>query len=208
MKRRYTQYNNLLKESGSVYFTKEQLPITNEEWQLIETISNAVKYEKIELSKTNEKHNVYVARMIYDQYDSYIPHVVDTRMQPLNHILLSKKLRTFYEKVFGYPDVIIPRCQFNKLKQGGYLSEHTDGDANPYCLVTAILYLSDDYGGGELCCSYDRKKNSYKPEKNSMILLRSIDVPHYVEKITKGCRKALVFFLTEPYAEVKNIEYS
>jgi len=59
--------------------------------------------------------------------------------------------------------------------------EHLDFPQHPY---TSIIYLNDDFEGGETIV----KNQTYKPIKNSLISFEGNKLKHKVTKITKGVR--------------------
>tara|TARA_R110001599_G_scaffold53149_1_gene148558 strand:+ start:230 stop:715 length:486 start_codon:yes stop_codon:yes gene_type:complete len=59
--------------------------------------------------------------------------------------------------------------------------EHVDFSYHPY---TSIVYLNDDFEGGETVVD----KKIYKPVKNSLISFEGNKLKHEVTKITKGIR--------------------
>lgn len=79
---------------------------------------------------------------------------------------------------------IINYFEIVKWPCGEFQSEHLDFDFHPY---TTILYLNDDYEGGETVVG-DR---SIKPKKNKLIGFEGNKIIHQVKKITKGTRYTL-----------------
>ena len=88
--------------------------------------------------------------------------------------------------------------RLNKYPEGGFMSRHTDaihhshGQQYGYPQVSSLLFLNDDYKGGEfIICDIE-----YKPKKGSSIIFPSnFMFPHEVLKITNGIRYSIITWL-------------
>ena len=87
---------------------------------------------------------------------------------------------------------------------GSYMTEH--GDAYSYVrldgqevapILTAILYLNEDYTGGDI--EFVRKGISLKPKAGSLVIFPSSDM-HKVNTVIQGNR-----YMTQTYIHNKNI---
>ena len=88
--------------------------------------------------------------------------------------------------------------RINKYDEGGYMSKHCDnihhshGQQYGFPQATVLLYLNDDYEGGEFWV----RDKSYKPEKGSAIIFPSnFMFPHEAGVVTKGTRWSIVTWL-------------
>ena len=88
--------------------------------------------------------------------------------------------------------------RINRYSVGGFMSEHTDnihhshGQEYGFPQVSALLFLNDDYKGGELVVS----GNKYKTKMGSGIIFPSnFMFPHEVKKITDSERWSIVTWL-------------
>lgn len=82
-------------------------------------------------------------------------------------------------------------------KDNGYADDKETFEMREY---TAVLYVNDDYEGGETFVleeGSDKEVISYKPKKNSMLVFRSDEsCIHGVKKILKGNRLTLSIWFT------------
>jgi hypothetical protein len=88
--------------------------------------------------------------------------------------------------------------RINRYKEGHFMSRHVDnihhshGQKWGYPQVSALLYLNDDYEGGEFQVS----NTVLSPSKGSAIVFPSNFIyPHSVSKITKGTRWSIITWL-------------
>ena len=88
--------------------------------------------------------------------------------------------------------------RINKYGKGGFMSKHVDnihhshGQQYGYPQVSALLYLNDDYDGGEFYVA-DKK---FCPIKGSAIIFPSnFMFPHEAKPVTKGTRWSIVTWL-------------
>ena len=76
-----------------------------------------------------------------------------------------------------------------KYPEGGYLSYHTDTDADA-ASVTASFQINDDYEGGDMLFWREHKLDKHK---NSIhVYPSSLVYPHEVTKVTSGTRYSVV----------------
>ena len=88
--------------------------------------------------------------------------------------------------------------RINRYSEGGFMSRHVDnihhshGQQYGYPQVSVLLYLNDDYEGGEFYVANKR----YEPEKGSGIIFPSnFMFPHEAKTVTKGTRWSIVAWL-------------
>ena len=88
--------------------------------------------------------------------------------------------------------------RINKYSKGGFMSEHVDnihhshGQQYGYPQVSVLLYLNDDYEGGEFFVA----EEVFLPEKGSAIIFPSnFMYPHEAKAVTKGTRWSIVSWL-------------
>ena len=107
-------------------------------------------------------------------------------------------IRRYQEK---HPDFVCQRhtdFRLNKYSYGGFMSRHVDnihhshGQEYGYPQVSSLLFLNDDYKGGQLKIS----NITYNTKKGSAIIFPSnFMFPHEVNLITEGTRYSIVTWL-------------
>jgi Rps23 Pro-64 3,4-dihydroxylase Tpa1-like proline 4-hydroxylase len=121
----------------------------------------------------------------------------------LEHKSISDRLFGSLDKAFyHYSNIIYPYASRNikgkedrmsilKYEESGYLPEHTDHGSSSRTL-SVVLYLNDNYDGGEINFPNVGNGIKIKPEAGSAIFFPSNFVfSHSVNKIYKGTRYAL-----------------
>tara|TARA_Y100000310_G_C20539280_1_gene742414 strand:+ start:279 stop:821 length:543 start_codon:yes stop_codon:yes gene_type:complete len=85
--------------------------------------------------------------------------------------------------------------RINRYPEGGFMSKHVDnihhshGQQYGYPQASILLYLNDNYEGGEFYIA----EKKFKPEKGSAIIFPSnFMYPHEAKTITKGFRWSVV----------------
>ena len=88
--------------------------------------------------------------------------------------------------------------RINRYSEGGFMSRHVDnihhshGQQYGYPQVSVLLYLNDDYEGGDFYVANIR----FEPEKGSGIIFPSnFMFPHEARTVTKGTRWSIVAWL-------------
>ena len=83
--------------------------------------------------------------------------------------------------------------QFTKYYPGHFIKVHRDsGEAFPKRLFTTVLYLTDDYTGGEIHFPHIQKK--YHPASGTALIFPS-DFVHEVRPLEVGTKCVFLFFL-------------
>jgi len=88
--------------------------------------------------------------------------------------------------------------RINRYSEGGFMSSHIDnihhshGQQYGYPQVSVLLYLNDDYEGGDFYVA----NKKFEPEKGSGIIFPSnFMFPHEAKVVTKGIRWSIVSWL-------------
>jgi hypothetical protein len=80
-----------------------------------------------------------------------------------------------------------------RYDEGHFYGEHADSYTNQNVVraLSVLLYLNDDYEGGEIV--FPRQGVTIKPEPGSMVIFPSTGThPHEALKVTKGTKYAIV----------------
>jgi len=88
--------------------------------------------------------------------------------------------------------------RINRYSEGGFMSSHVDnihhshGQSYGYPQVSVLLFLNDDYKGGEFVVA----DKLYHPAKGSSIIFPSnFMFPHEAKVVTKGTRWSIIAWL-------------
>lgn len=104
-----------------------------------------------------------------------------------NFLVLSKKIKPIVDELAS-GDLYNVRIAFHRYVAESWGPEHAD--LHPYA---SILYLNDDYDGGELY--FTKKDFTIRPAAKSLYLFRGIGQnTHKVNQIKNNDRYAIVFF--------------
>lgn len=114
------------------------------------------------------------------------------------------QIKTIVESIqdqFGFPKekILINRVLYQVLREGEELGYHTDayGGVDGYGVIgySALLYLTNDYNGGEILFYDDNTPTAYKPELGTLIYFKGDENhPHSVNKIIDGERANIILF--------------
>lgn len=105
------------------------------------------------------------------------------------------------QREFGFPEdqISINRVLYQVLREGEELGYHTDayGGVDGYGVIgySALLYLTNDYDGGEICFYDDNTPTAYKPDLGTLVYFKGDEnYPHSVNKIISGERANIILF--------------
>lgn len=114
-----------------------------------------------------------------------------------------KKLKVLQEAIFpdlknyvedyAQNNLVMDTFALVKYTEGQFFAEHSDGVANFGRALSIVIYLNDDYEGGEL---YFRNQNlTMKPVAKSMVMFPSTDeFLHEAKPVISGTKYAIVSF--------------
>lgn len=185
-----------IEQQATLLFEEQQIPLTEQEWQqLAELLANS-EYEHIIGGDADESHSVWVSRYFNDVGT---PQALNAQAEDIAAIIMSPKMRTFYQEFTGTDKLCLRRCQANRLREGDYIGEHKDQDSSPEYLATIVFHFSDNYTGGFFQTS---EQQDYKPRAH-MALVNNCSVPHQVTRVESGERVTLACFLSTSFAPNK-----
>lgn len=185
-------------EQGTLLFNDIEFPLTSAEWQHIESLLKEVEYEHIVGGDAGEGHSVWVCRF-YNDIDR--PVALHARSQEISDIILSPKMKAFYQQVLGTGELCLRRCQANLLYQGDYIGVHVDQHSNPDYFATVVLHFDSEYlGGAFITRDQQRGDHSYRPYKRAA-LVNDCSIPHEVSMVESGERRTLACFLSKSFAD-------
>jgi hypothetical protein len=187
------QPNFDLEQQATLLFDKDEIPFSEQEWQQLSELLADSDYEHIIGGDANESHSVWVSRYFNDVET---PEALNAQSRDIEAIVMSPKMRAFYQRFTGTDRLCLRRCQANLLQEGDYIGEHKDQDSSPDYLATIVYHFSDDYTGGYFQTS---SKHSYKPHAH-MALVNNCSVPHQVTPVESGKRLTLACFLSTSFA--------
>lgn len=127
------------------------------------------------------------------------PTLTDMGLYPTFFADLKNKFQEGVETIYGY-QVRPNTSHAQKWEVGGFAAPHSDnsdneGNPNPFEInkLVGILYLNDDYEGGELY--FPDHDIEFRPQALSWIVFPGgIENIHGVKEITKGTRYTMVSF--------------
>jgi len=124
--------------------------------------------------------------MYYDEYSSISDRLFSALDSSFNH---------YSKEVYPYAARSIKGTEDNmsilKYETAGYLPAHTDHGSSSRTL-SVVMYLNDDYVGGEITFPHVGNGITIKPEAGSAIFFPSMFVyVHEVAAVTSGTRYAL-----------------
>jgi Rps23 Pro-64 3,4-dihydroxylase Tpa1-like proline 4-hydroxylase len=194
---KYKQYD--LTQQSTLLFEEAEIPLTGVEWQkLAELLANS-EYDHIIGGDANESHSVWVSRYFND-VDT--PEALNERSDDIRDIVMSPKMRDFYQQFTGTSRLCLRRCQANKLQQGDYIGVHKDQDSSPDYFATIVFHFSESYTGGYFQTEASTSAvttQRYKPLAH-MALVNNCSIPHQVTPVEQGERLTLACFLSTSFA--------
>ena len=140
----------------------------------------------------NSSHRVVMDETYIKTHDRYFKELSDC----------VEKVIENYKQIHSYMKYYNPKritdFRVNRYGTGGFMSEHADnihhshGQQYGYPQVSVLLYLNEDYEGGEFFVA----EEVFLPEKGSAIIFPSnFMYPHEAKAVTKGTRWSVVSWL-------------
>lgn len=190
------QANYNIEQQATLLFEPEDIPLSKQEWQQLAGLLSKSEFEHVVGGDANESHSVWVSRYVND---IETPESLNALSKEIESLVMSAKMRAFYQQFTGTDKLCLRRCQANRLYAGDYIGEHKDQDSSPDYLATIVFHFSEDYTGGYFQTS---DQQCYKPRMH-MALVNSCSVPHQVTKVESGVRLTLACFLSTSFGPSK-----
>lgn len=190
------QANYNIEQQATLLFESEDIPLSKQEWQQLAELLSKSEFEHVVGGDADESHSVWVSRYFND---IEAPKSLNALSKEIESLVMSPKMRAFYQQFTGTDKLCLRRCQANRLYAGDYIGEHKDQDSSPDYLATIVFHFSEDYTGGYFQTS---DQQGYKPRAH-MALVNSCSVPHQVTKVESGVRLTLACFLSTSFGPSK-----
>jgi len=191
-----------LEQQATLLFAEDEIPLAEHEWQQLAELLAKSEYEHIIGGDASESHSVWVSRYFND-VDT--PEALSDLSGEIEKIIMSPKMRCFYQQFTGTENLCLRRCQANRLQQGDYIGEHKDQDSSPDYFATIVFHFSEDYKGGYFQTSEPAGGESqrFKPQAHTA-LVNNCSIPHQVTAVEAGERLTLACFLSTSFSANKN----
>ncbi len=189
-----------LKQQPTLMFEEDEIPLTEKEWLQLSALLADSEYEHIIGGDANEGHSVWVSRYFNDVES---PQALNVLSGHIEAIVMSPKMRRFYQRFTGTDKLCLRRCQANRLYRGDYIGEHKDQDSSPDYMATIVFHFADNYTGGYFQTGETiSPQQSYRPRAH-MALVNNCSIPHQVTPVESGERLTLACFLSASFAPNK-----
>ncbi len=189
-----------LEKQATLMFEQEDIPLNGQEWQQLADLLEKSEYEHVIGGDSHESHSVWVSRYFNDVVS---PEALSELSAEVEEIIMSDKMRAFYQQFTGTEKLCLRRCQANRMGKGDYIGIHKDQDSSPEYLATVVFHFSENYTGGYFQTknpsSDNETLNSYKPCVH-MALVNNCSIPHQVTAVESGDRLTLACFLSTSFA--------
>jgi len=111
-----------------------------------------------------------------------------------------------YESRYNFKMEFMEAINFVRYQPGQHFSVHSDHGFSYSCTLSSVMYLNDDYEGGELWFPYLDIK--FKPEYGDIVLFPSTYIfAHASLKVTSGVKYAAVTMFDYNDVNHKNTSY-
>lgn len=170
--------------------------ITDEEKQtLMDYAQSANESEWVEIKHQNEE----LLKKSPERYNQYLKYLKDWNKTTLiitDHEIV-EGIKKRCQEVVG-DDLLITQdiYRIKRLTDKRSISPHFDDSQNFLLTLGIVIYLNDDFDGGEIY--YPNQIVSYKPKQKSMIIHPATEeYTHGVNEVTGNTRYCLAFFATK-----------
>lgn len=187
-------------DQGTLLFSKDEIPLSEKEWQRLEELIHKVEYEHVVGGDAGEGHSVRVCRF-YNDVDK--PVALNEKSVEISEIVMSKKMKAFYRRFTGTEQLCLRRCQANLLYKGDFIGLHKDQDSSPDYFATVVFHLGSDYEGGSFVTHGDYGDQNFHPTVRTA-LVNNCSIPHEVSVVEHGERRTLACFLSKEFTENSN----
>lgn len=195
---------SIFERQGTLQFDRQQVPLSDLEWQRLESLLHEVSYRHIVGGDAGEGHSVHVCRF-YNDIEK--PMALHQHAAEISDIVMNPRMRAFYSRFTGTDRLCLRRCQANLLCKGDFIGVHKDQDSNPDYLATVVFHFDQHYQGGDFV-THDSRQGSlrYKPAARTA-LVNNCSIPHEVRPVESGERRTLACFLSTEFGQSRHLRH-
>jgi len=180
---------------GAVVLPYGKYPLTREELDTLDRLTDYEEYrehyEHITKGDRGDAHDLRKLPLRTD-LDEIVDHHLEIISQ-IEPIIGSEKMFPLSREVDPLSRTL-RKIQINLLKQGGFVGSHIDRGSNPQWLIVCVLQLAEHYEGGEYTIVHPEGERRFVAPYRSLLIART-DVDHWIDPVTAGIRKTLVYFV-------------
>lgn len=155
-----------------------------------ETSTERIRYEKVLVGDTNERHELMKGVIIRDGLQAIT--VVEPRIAGLLAQILRDRMMSVLAGI-GLESPSMFRAQVHLLDPGSFVGHHIDDKYTKEYLLSLTFHFRRDYVGGEFFAD----NGTVISKKSAGVLVCPGWLGHRVGRVAAGQRKSLVVFLGE-----------
>ena len=187
-----------IKQTGALIFDKKDVPLSDSQWQSLESLAGQSGYEHVIGGDAGEGHSAYVSRFVNDVVE---PTDLLPQAAAVKEIVMSDAMLSFYKRFAGDKPLCLRRCQANLLKRDDYIGRHVDQHSNEDYIASVVFHFNSDYEGGDFVSQPGTPGElRFHPEPYSVVINRG-DVWHEVEPVLSGERRTLACFISNQFGK-------
>ena len=150
-----------------------------------------VKHHFISLNHSNNLIEFYNKSNNVSSFRDTFPLNISKTDNGLVNSILSK-VKDVAEDLVG-KKLFLDNAEIVLWPEGSFMDMHFDHETDE---IAVILYLNDDYIGGETEFIYQGEKKKINPEAGKALFFKGTDIDHGVSRIEKGSRYTLAVWYT------------
>jgi predicted 2-oxoglutarate/Fe(II)-dependent dioxygenase YbiX len=183
-------YENVLEDPYGFIESIERLEVSNP------NISHIGKWEKWNASNAETKYGITkngtFSNMQYSTSEDIETSLISYRIKAISDLCFANYKKTIGVDVLKLPDYFSIRKYDTNADMGKHVDSEDPTDKS-HPVVSGVLYLNDDYEGGEIY--FPEQNIKIKPKAGSMIMFPSYrPYFHHPLEITKGNKYMVPFF--------------
>lgn len=187
-----------LEKTGVLIFDKNDVPLNESQWQVLESVSRQVNYEHVIGGDAGEGHSVFVSRFVNDVIE---PTDLQPQAPAVKAIVMGENMLSFYRHFIGDSPLCLRRCQANLLKKNDFIGRHIDQHSNADYIASVVFHFDSDYEGGDFVSQPDTiSEIKCHPKAHSVVVNRG-DIWHEIKPVVSGERRTLACFLSNQFGK-------
>ena len=159
-------------------------------------------FNPISSPKVTPEFSSYIEDYIINKkYEKCIKEIEtsDDKAMPFQHRIMfhDVNLQDYLTRIFEtiltkYNVNICSSFSYVQYEVGGYICSHRDKYIDNIVSYTMMIYLNNDYIGGETYAEINGKRVYVNKSKNNILLFSGSTIKHGCRKVRSGCKKILL----------------
>jgi len=159
----------------------------------LERLQAQLPEEKVTAGDAGDTHDIFVRRIMVDRAGELPAIVNGPTAETIVSVLETAARKRVLTALFG-EDLVLRRCQINRMVAGSFIGLHLDAESNPDYEISVIVQLGRKFEGGAFVVHPPHGTEQVYTPTYGTVVITTCKYRHEVTRVLANERTSLVYF--------------